>query len=140
MSRFGRNPDDIEQRIAHDRPPLPPNLRPRVLAAVGEALASRPAPSRPSAQRREERVVMATSSLLAAVALLLVVPSLAALPQSAQTITSPLEAQARRLGVDLPQSPSWPMAFEQSVVTTPSRPAPPILTPADAQRFLSAPF
>jgi len=140
MSRFAPDPGDIEQRIAHDRPPLPPNLRPRVLAAVGEVLECRPVPLRPSPQRREERVVLTTSILLAAVALLLVVPSLAAQPQAAPTVHSPLEAQARRLGVDLPPSPSRPTAFEQSVVAMPSRPAPPTLTPADAHRFLSSPF
>ena len=140
MNRFDDTPDDIEQRIARDRVPLPTSLRPRVLAAVGEALESGLVPLRPSQRWREETVVLATSILLAAVAILIVVPSLVAIPHSATTIASPLEAQARRLGVELPPPPSRPSAFEDRVVTIPSRPAPPSLTPADAHRFLSAPF
>jgi hypothetical protein len=140
MNRFDDTPDDIEQRIANDHVPLPTSLRPRILAAVGEALVNGPPPLRPSQPWREETVVLATSILLAAFAILIVVPSLVAIPHSATTIASPLEAQARRLGVELPPPPSPPSAFEDRVVTIPSRPAPPSLTPADAHRFLSAPF
>jgi len=140
MNRFDDTPDDSEQRIANDRVPLPTSLRPRILAAVGEALVNGPPPLRPSQPWREETVVLATSILLAAFAILIVVPSLVAIPHSATTIASPLEAQARRLGVELPPPPSRPSAFEHRVVTIPSRPAPPSLTPADAHRFLSAPF
>jgi hypothetical protein len=140
MNRFDDTPDDIEQRIANDRVPLPTSLRPRILAAVGEALVNGPPPLRPSQPWHEETVVLATSILLAAFAILIVVPSLVAIPHSATTIASPLEAQARRLGVELPPPPSRPSAFEDRVVTIPSRQAPPSLTPADAHRFLSAPF
>jgi hypothetical protein len=141
MKHFDAPRDDIEQRIANDRVPLPTSLRPRILAAVGEALENATlSPLRPSPPWREETVVLATSILLAAFAILIVVPSLVAIPHSATTIASPLEAQARRLGVELPPPPSRPSAFEDRVVTIPSRPAPPSLTPADAHRFLSAPF
>ena len=140
MNRYDDTRDDIEQRIANDRVPLPTSLRPRILAAVAKALESGAAPLRSSRQWREETVVLATSILLAAFAILIVVPSLVAIPHSATTIASPLEAQARRLGVELPPPPSRPTTFEDRVVTIPSRPAPPSLTPADAHRFLSAPF
>ena len=141
MNPFDHVPDDIERRIADDRPPLPADLRPRVLAAVGQALASGPHPSRASARRPEDSIILTTSIVLASLAILIVVPSLNARPRATAAIhsrPSPLQAQARRLGIELPPSP--PMTLESSIVAAPSRPVPPILTPADVHRFLSTPF
>jgi len=141
MNPFDHTPDNIERRIADDRPPPPADLRPRVLTAVGQALASGPRPSRASARRPEDSIILTTSIVLASLAVLLVVPSLFAQPRSTATIhfrPSPLESQARRLGIELP--PSLPMTLESSIVAAPSHPFPPILTPADVHRFLSTPF
>jgi len=143
MNPFDHVPDDIERRIADDRPPLPADLRPRVLAAVGQALASGRRPSRAFARRPEDSIILTTSIVLASLAFLFVVPSLVAQPRSTATIhsrLSPLESQARRLGIEITPPPSRPMALESSIVAAPSRPVPPILTPADVHRFLSTPF
>ena len=143
MKRFDDAPDDIEQRIAHDRIPLPTSLRPRVLAAVGEALENGPAPWRSSSPWREETVVLATSILLASLALLVVVPSLVAGPVSGPILgssESSLEVQARLLGIELPRAVPTPLAQETGSTTAVSLPRPRPLTPADVRDVLAASF
>ena len=143
MKHFDDAADDIEQRIANDRGPLPASLRPRVLAAVGEALENGPTPLRSSPRWREETVVLATSILLASLAFLVVVPSLVAGPGSGPILgssRSSLEEQARRLGIELPHVAPMPLPPETRTVFTvsPSHPRP--LTPADVRDVLAASF
>jgi len=143
MKRFDDAPDDIEQRLADDRVPLPTSLRPRVLAAVGKALESGPAPFRSSPPWGEEKVVLATSTLIASLALLVVIPSLVAGPGSGPILSSSrssLEAQARRLGIELPRAVPTPRAQETGSTTAASLPHPRPLTPADVRDVLAASF
>ena len=143
MKHFDAPRDDIEQRIAHDRVPLPASLRPRVLAAVGEALENGPAPLRLSSPWREETVVLATSILLASLALLVVVPSLVAGPGSGPPLgssRSSLEVQARRLGIELPRAVPTPLAQETGSTAAVPPPHPRPLTPADVRDVLAASF
>jgi len=143
MNRFDDTPDDIEQRIANDRVPLPTSLRPRILAAVGEALVNGPPPLRPSQPWREETVVLATSILLASLALLVVVPSLVAGPGSGPILRSSessLEVQARRLGIELPREVPAPLSQETGITAPVSFPHPRPLTPADVRDVLAASF
>lgn len=143
MNRYDDPRDDIEQRIARDRVPLPTSLRPRVLAAVGEALESGPAPLRSSPRWREETVVLATSILLASLAFLVVIPSLVAGPGSGPILgssESSLEVQARRLGIELPRAVPTPLVHETGSTTAVSLPHPRSLTPADVRDVLDASF
>lgn len=145
MKHFDDAADDTEQRIANDRVPLPASLRPRVLAAVGEAMKSPPASFRSSPRWRGEGVVAATSILLASLAFLVVVPSLVAGSGSGSgpilgSSRSSLEEQARRLGIDLPHVAPMPLPPETRTVVTvlPSHARP--LTPADVRDVLAASF
>lgn len=143
MKRFDDAFDDTEQRIANDRVPLPASLRPRILAAVGEALENGPALFRSSPRWREEKVVLATSILLASLALLVVVPSLVAGPGSGPILRSSessLEVQARRLGIELPRAVPTPLVHETGSTTAVSLPHPRSLTPADVRDVLDASF
>lgn len=143
MKRFDDAADDMEQRIANDRVPLPTSLRTRVLAAVGEAIENGPVPSRSTSPWREETVVLATSILLASLALLVVVPSLVAGPDSGPILgssRSSLEVQARRLGIELPRAVPTPLAQETGSTAAVPLPHPRPLTPADVRDVLAASF
>ena len=143
MNRFDDAPDDIEQRVADDRVPLPTSLRPRILAAVEEALENGPTPLRSSPPWREETVVLATSILLASLAFLVIIPSLVAGPGSGPILgssESSLEVQARRLGIELPRATPAHWSQETGITAPVSFPHPRSLTPADVRDVLDASF
>lgn len=119
-------PDDIEARISRDREAMPVELRSRVLAAVGTALAeARPRPAPPARTPNDERIVVATALALACLTILVVTPSLLLAPRT----------DAR------PSLPAPPTAARPDPSGTAPRSTPPgILTASDAESVLAASF